>query len=107
MSSVKENHKLAIIAGNGELTTLLAKSAQELGFTICGLAITEEAKHRLDGLCEKVFRFYPGQASKILSCIKNEIINQVVFIGKVPKLDFLRNFYKLAINPVIIWQYHN
>lgn len=93
--TTKYSNKLAIIGGNGELTTLLAKSAREQGFTICGLAITEEAKHRLNGFCEKVFRFYPSQPSKILSCIKNEMIKQVVFIGKVPKLDFLRNFYKL------------
>jgi len=90
-----QNNKLAIIAGNGELTTLLAKSACEQGFTICALAITDEAEHRLEGLCDKVYKFSPGQVTKILNCIKGEMINQAVFIGKVPKLELLRNIHKL------------
>jgi len=89
------NNKLAIIAGNGELTSTLAKSAKEQGFTTCALAITEEAKHRLDGVCDTVYRFAPGQVSKMLECLKNEMVSQIVFIGKVPKIDFLRNLHKL------------
>ena len=89
------NNKLAIIAGNGELTHVLAKSAQELGFTTCAIAVTDEAKHNLENICNKVYRLSPGQVSKILEITKNEMINQVVFIGKVPKIDFLRNIHKL------------
>ena len=89
------NNKLAIIAGNGELTTVLAKSASDLGFNTCAICVTDEAKERLDGLCSKVYRFSPGQVSKILEVTKQEMINQVVFIGKVPKIDLLRNIHKL------------
>ena len=92
---MSQNNKLAIVAGNGELTTLLAKSAREQGFTTCALAITDEAEHRLDGLCDKTYKFSPGQLSKMLELIKSEMINQVVFIGKVPKIDLLKNIYKL------------
>lgn len=92
---VQSNNKLAIVAGNGELTSVLAKSAQEQGFTTCALAITNEAKIRLEGICNKVYNFAPGQVSKILQCLKSEMISQVVFIGKVPKIDFLRNLHKL------------
>lgn len=88
-------NKLAIVAGNGELTTLLAKSAKEQGFSTCALAVTDEAKRNLEGLCDKVIRFAPGQISKMLKLVKEETINQVVFIGKVPKLDLLRNIHKL------------
>lgn len=88
-------NKLAIVAGNGELTAVLAKSAKELGYTTCAFAITDEAKVRLEGACDKVYRFAPGQISKMLDLVKNEMINQAVFIGKVPKLDFLRNIHKL------------
>ena len=91
----KVNNKLAIVAGNGDLTTVVAKSAKEQGFNAYGLAITEEAKHKLKNVCNKVYRFSPGQISKILDLLKNEVINQVVFIGKVPKLDLLRNIHKL------------
>lgn len=91
----KNNNKLAIIAGNGELTSILAKSAKEKGFNTCALAITDEAKVRLEGICNKVYNFAPGQVSKILQCLKSEMISQVVFIGKVPKIDFLRNIHKL------------
>ncbi|OGI18488.1 MAG: hypothetical protein A3B68_07015 [Candidatus Melainabacteria bacterium RIFCSPHIGHO2_02_FULL_34_12] len=86
---------LAIIAGNGELPVILAKSAREQGFNTCGVAITEEANQKLDGLCNKLYSFSPGQLSKILALVKSEMINNVVFIGKVPKLDLLRNIHKL------------
>ena len=92
MSSGK---KLAIVAGNGELTSILAKSACDQGFNTIGLAITEDAKLRLENLCDKVYKISPGQVSKMLGLIKSEMISQVVFIGKVPKLDLLRNVHKL------------
>ena len=90
-----QNNKLAIVAGNGELTALLAKSARELGFNTCAIAITDEAKDRLENLCDKTYKFSPGQVTKMLNCIKDEMINQVVFIGKVPKIDLLKNIYNL------------
>ena len=90
-----EKNKLAIVAGNGELPLILAKSAREQGFSPYGIAITEEAEHRLEGLCSKIFRFAPGQVSKMLDCAKSEMINQAVFVGKVPKIDLLRNVHKL------------
>ena len=89
------NNKLAIVAGNGELTTLLAKSAKEQGFNTCAIAVTDEAKNRLEDLCDKTYKFSPGQLSKIVGLIKDEMISQMVFIGKVPKLDLLRSIYKL------------
>ncbi len=91
----KDNNKLAIVAGNGELTTLLAKSAKQQGFNTCALAITKEAELNLQDICNKVYKFSPGQLSKMLDLIKSEMISQVVFIGKVPKLDLLRNIHKL------------
>lgn len=91
------NNRLAIIAGNGELTTLVAKSACDQGFDTYAIAITDEAKERLEEICSKVYRFSPGQVSKMLDLVKSEMINQVVFIGKVPKLDLLRNVFKLDI----------
>ena len=92
-----QNNKLAIVAGNGELTTLLAKSAKEQGFNTCAIAVTDEAKNRLEGLCDKTYKFSPGQLSKILELIKSEVIHQMVFIGKVSKIDLLRNIYKLDL----------
>ncbi len=92
---MSQNNKLAVVAGNGELTTLLVKSAHEQGFTTCAIAVTEEAKERLEELCDKTYKFSPGQLSKILELMRSEMIHQAVFIGKVPKLDLLRNIYKL------------
>jgi len=91
----QNNKKLAIVAGNGELTTILAKSAREQGFHTYAIAITDEAKQRLDDVCTKVYSFAPGEVSKILECVKKELINQIVFIGKIPKINFLRNLHKL------------
>lgn len=94
------DNKLAIVAGNGELTGTLAKSAKEQGFTTCALAVTDEAESRLKGLCNNVHKFSPGQLSKMLDLIKQEVISQVVFIGKVPKLDLLRNIHKLDFTAI-------
>ncbi len=91
----KGNNKLAIVAGNGELPVTLAKSAKEQGFDTYVIAITDEAKQRLGDVCTKVYSFAPGQVSKILECVKKELISQIVFIGKIPKIDFLRNIHKL------------
>ena len=94
------NNKLAIIAGNGELTTILAKRASDLGFTTCALAVTDEASRNLEGICSKVYKFSPGQITKILDLIKTEMIHQAVFIGKVPKLDLLRSVHKLDFTAI-------
>lgn len=89
------NNKLAIVAGNGELPPILAKSACEQGFITCAVAITDEANYQLQDLCDKVYKYSPGEVTKMLTLFKDEMINQVVFIGKVPKLDLLRNVHKL------------
>ena len=94
------NNKLAIVAGNGELTTVLAKSARDQGFNTCAIAVTDEAKNKLENLCDKVYKFSPCQVSKMLILMKNEMIHEVVFIGKVPKLDFLRNIHKLDLTAI-------
>lgn len=87
--------KIALIAGNGELPVAVAKSAREQGFNVCGVAVTDEASYKLDGLCDKVLKFAPGEVSKILEAVKKEMIHQVIFIGKVPKLDLFKNALKL------------
>ena len=89
------NKKLGIIAGNGELPVHLAKSAREQGYRTYGIAITEEAALSLDDICDKIYKISPGQIQKMLDLAKEEMINEVVFIGKVPKLDLLRNIHKL------------
>ena len=61
------NNKLAIIAGNGTLTTILAKSASDLGFNTTAVAITDEASRNLEGICNKVYKFSPGQLLKYLT----------------------------------------
>ena len=91
----KQENNLAIIGGNGELTSVLAKSAKEQGFNTTGIAVTEEAEYRFKDSCNKTYRFSPGQVTKILNLVQSEMINQIVFIGKVPKLDLLRNIHKL------------
>lgn len=92
---MSEDNKIAIIAGNGELPIQVAISAKEQGYSACGIAITKEASQKLESYCNKIKEFSPGQITKILNFVKGEKINKVVFIGKVPKLDLLRNVHKL------------
>lgn len=95
-----KKEKIAIVAGSGELPILLTKSACEKGYETCGLAITDQAKHNIENICDRTYRVAPGQLKKTFKLIEKEEINKVVFVGKVSKLDLLRNVHKLDFTAI-------
>ncbi|MBI4534162.1 MAG: UDP-2,3-diacylglucosamine diphosphatase LpxI [Candidatus Melainabacteria bacterium] len=87
--------QLGLIAGTGQLPAILAKSAKERGYRVVALALSEDAQARVSPHCDKVYVIAPGQLGRNLKLIRQEGLSEVVFIGKVPKLDLLRNILKL------------
>jgi len=86
---------LALISGEGKLPALLAQSAKERGYRVVAMALSESAQAIVSPFADKTILVAPGQIGRNLSLAKKEGCDKVVFVGKVPKLNFLRNLHKL------------
>jgi DUF1009 family protein len=85
---------LGLVAGEGKLPGLLARSARNNGYKIVAGALSEKAQAALEPHCDKVFLIAPGQIGRNISLMKSHNVEQLVFIGKVPKLNILQNIHK-------------
>lgn len=94
-SQKTRNKRLAIVAGEGKLPSLVAKSAKERGFHVVSLALSEDALGLVEGHCDKAYLVAPGQIGRNVGLVKKEDCDSIVFIGKVPKLNLLRQLHKL------------
>lgn len=86
---------IGLVAGEGKLPELLAKSAKEKGYRVIALALSPEAENHVVSHCEKVHLIAPGQLSRNYNLMKEAGVKDVVFIGKIPKLNILQNLHKL------------
>lgn len=91
----KGNGILGLVAGDGKLPAILARSAKERGYKVVSFALSEGAYHRVMPHSEKVHLLAPGQLGRNLKLIQEESVEQVVFIGKLNKIELLKNIYKL------------
>ncbi len=86
---------LGLIAGEGKLPAILAQSAKEKGYRVVGFALSETAAHQIEHIVDKIHQIAPGQLGRTRQLFDREKLKQAVFVGKVPKLNFLRNITKL------------
>lgn len=86
---------LGLVAGEGKLPSILARSAKERGFQVVALCLGEEARNRVLPHCHKAYTVAPGQIGRNLQLLRKEQVNQIVFIGKIPKSQLLLNMHKL------------
>jgi len=86
---------VGLIAGDGKLPAILARSARERGYRVIAGALSPEARQRVMPHCDKVHLMAPGQLGRNLKLLEQDGVTEVVFIGKVPKLNLLRNLTKL------------
>lgn len=93
-TSQKRNKILGLVAGEGKLPGILARSAKNSGYTVIAGALSEKAQAAMVPHCDKVFLIAPGQIGRNLSLMKGQDVQQIVFIGKVPKLSVLQNIHK-------------
>lgn len=86
---------LGLVAGEGSLPAILAQSAKDRGFRVVAFALSENACDAVEKIVDKVHLIAPGQLGRNAKLFKEEGLNQAVFVGKVPKLNLLRNLTKL------------
>lgn len=86
---------LGILAGEGKLPALLAQSAREQGFRVVAFALSPEAGELVQAHAHKLYVIAPGQLGRNMKLVKEEGVEAAVFIGKVPKLNLLRQIHKL------------
>lgn len=85
---------LGLVAGSGNLPGILARSAKEKGYQVVALCLSEEAEARVGPHSVKTFQVAPGQLGRNLKLLQQESVKQMVFVGRVPKLDILKNLTK-------------
>jgi DUF1009 family protein len=85
---------LGLVAGEGKLPALLARSAKNRGYKVVALALTENAAARLEAHADKIHIVAVGQIGRNINLLKTENVDSMVFIGKVPKLNILKNIHK-------------
>lgn len=88
---------LGVIAGDGKLPPMLAQSAREKGYKVVALALTEDALARMQPHCESIIHSPPGLLERNISWLKSEGVHDVVFIGKLNKVQLLRNILKIDL----------
>ncbi len=86
---------LGLVAGQGKLPGILAKNAKENGYKVVALCLSEEAQARVEAHCIKTFQIFPGQLGRNLKLLQQENVKELVFVGRVPKMDLLKNIMKL------------
>lgn len=86
---------LGLISGEGKLPALLAMSAKERGHKVIALALSESAEAQVQPHADKTYLIAPGQIGRNINLLKNEGATELVFIGKVPKINLLRQLHKL------------
>ncbi len=90
--------KLALIAGNGELPYLVASSAIESGREVLAVALSAEAERRLKVVSSpliSIHRYAPVEVYSILNLLQRNSARDLIFIGKVPKLEFFKSICRL------------
>lgn len=86
---------LGLVAGEGKLPALLARSAAERGFKVVALCLSNDARHRVAPHAVKSMVIAPGQIGRNLKLLQQENVKQIIFIGKIPKVALLMNIHKL------------
>lgn len=85
---------LGLVAGEGKLPAILTNAARDKGYKVVVFALSEYARDSVAKIADKTHLIAVGQFDKNLGLFKKEGVKNVVFVGKVPKLNLLRNITK-------------
>jgi DUF1009 family protein len=85
---------LGIIAGEGKLPAILANAARDKGYKVIVFALSEYAQDSVKNVADKVHLIALGQLGRNAELLRKEGVTEAVLIGKVPKLNLLRNITK-------------
>jgi DUF1009 family protein len=93
--AVKTRKRLGLLAGGGKLPGVLAQSAKNKGYDVVAFTMAEEAPARVGPHCVKIIEIAPGQLGRNMQLIKDEKLEELVFIGKMHKAELLKSILKL------------
>lgn len=79
-----------LIAGDGQLPVKMAQYAQENGFKVIAIALSNDNAKDLEKYCEKVINFGFGQLNSVKAALVENNIKQLTFLGKVSKTMLLK-----------------
>ncbi len=83
-------HKQCLIAGDGSLPVVMARSAKQNGFDIVCVSLSSDNYKELKKCCSKVVSYGPGQVDSIKKFLQQEGIKQLTFLGKVSKTMLIK-----------------
>lgn len=83
--------KIGLIAGDGELPIVLARSAAQSGIEVVAVSLSSDNRKALKKYCSQVYSHGAGEIQKTLDILHKEKITQITFIGKVSKGMLFRN----------------
>jgi UDP-2,3-diacylglucosamine hydrolase len=92
--SATKQGTLGLIAGDGKLPGILAKSAKERGYKVVCLALSEDAYRTLSPHADVNIIIAPGQLGRNFKLLQQNHCDCAVFIGKIRKLNVLKNLHK-------------
>ena len=76
---------VGLIAGEGELPTILARAMLARAVDIVAIALSEPIYRQLQPLVQRLHCFSAGQGNKIIEALQREGVRDLVLIGKVSK----------------------
>jgi DUF1009 family protein len=100
MKGTSTKRVLGVIAGDGKLPQMLSQSAKERDYKVVSLCLTDDAFARMQPLCDAVLHSPPGLLRRNISWLKEQGVEDVVFIGKLNKVQLLRNILKIDLTAI-------
>lgn len=85
---------LGLVAGEGKLPAILASAAKDKGYKVIVFALSEYARDTVQKIADKTHLIAVGQMGKNAQLFHKEGVKEAVFVGKVPKINILRNLTK-------------
>ncbi len=107
MNGINDAKKLGIIAGAGELPTLVAQCATAQGRKPIIVQITKTEEQRFTGIPCEVYAYGVGQIQKITQKLLDLNVKELVIIGKIEPSILLRPFQVDATALKILAQNRN
>ena len=90
MNNIK---KIGIIAGGGDLPSVLAVEAKQHGRQPVVIGITNATSDSLSQIASEFHQYHIGQLKKIITTLRDANIREIALIGKVHKDILLKPTY--------------
>lgn len=81
----KDNKKIGLIAGRGELPLILAKQIKKENLELIIISLIKDARKELQAIADRFYVFDLGQVQAIIDTLISERVQRLFMIGKVGK----------------------